>query len=254
MVILPPVMKANKDERISRPQQVANAIKELIVSKNLAPGDRLPNEIELIEQFEMAKGTIREAIRILEAQGLVKTRTGPKGGAFVNAPSEYRTQSLLANYFYFKDLSIENIYDLRQLLEPDMVAQLAPIITRAEIRQLEDIMDQYILHPINIKEETAQHISSLAFHAKMASFTKNEVLGFIIRFLTNVLTEHTVHHALFEPKDAELWTKGRDFQMQLLDAFRNKDSEKARKIMRSHMIYARSVMLGREINLSNGLL
>ena len=72
------------ESRASRPLQVAEAIKEYVVSNALQPGDKLPNESELITLFGMAKGTIREAMRILEAQGLVKTRTGPGGGCFVH--------------------------------------------------------------------------------------------------------------------------------------------------------------------------
>ena len=78
----------NVADRASRPLQVAEAIKEFVVSKALQPGDKLPNEAELMTLFGMAKGTIREAMRILEAQGLVKTRTGPGGGCFVHEVSK----------------------------------------------------------------------------------------------------------------------------------------------------------------------
>ena len=54
----------------SRPVQVAEEIKNWVVEQGLKPGDRLPAEPELIERFGMSKGTIREATRLLEAQGL----------------------------------------------------------------------------------------------------------------------------------------------------------------------------------------
>ena len=98
------------ESRASRPLRVAESIKGYVVSNALQPGDKLPNEAELIELFGMAKGTIREAMRILEAQGLVKTRTGPGGGCFVHEVSETRTRALLANYFYFRHLTISDIY------------------------------------------------------------------------------------------------------------------------------------------------
>ena len=74
------------------------------------PGERLPSETEMIARFGMAKGTIREAIRILEAQGLVKSRTGPGGGVFVHQVSEERATALLGNYFYFQHLTIDDVY------------------------------------------------------------------------------------------------------------------------------------------------
>ena len=72
----------NKPKKVvySRPVQVAEAIKGFVVENNLRPGGRLPNETELISRFGMAKSTIREATRLLEAQGLIVTRTGPGGG------------------------------------------------------------------------------------------------------------------------------------------------------------------------------
>lgn len=63
-----------------RTQQLAEAIKNWIVEQHLQPGDRLPNETELIENFNASKSTVRESMRILEAQGIIKTKTGPKGG------------------------------------------------------------------------------------------------------------------------------------------------------------------------------
>jgi GntR family transcriptional regulator, transcriptional repressor for pyruvate dehydrogenase complex len=97
--------------RQSRPQQVAEAIKSWVVEQGMRPGDKLPSEPELIERFGMAKSTIREAVRILEAQGLVKSRTGPGGGVFIHAVSEERATALLGNYFFFRNLSIAR--DLR---------------------------------------------------------------------------------------------------------------------------------------------
>jgi GntR family transcriptional repressor for pyruvate dehydrogenase complex len=92
--------------RRSRPVQVADRIKDWVVERDLKTGARLPSEAEMIEQFGVSKGTVREAMRILEAQGLIVTRTGPGGGSFVGKVTAERAKALLANYFYFKELSI----------------------------------------------------------------------------------------------------------------------------------------------------
>ncbi|MGC9418607.1 MAG: FadR/GntR family transcriptional regulator, partial [Rhodovulum sp.] len=82
------------------------------MEQGLQSGDRLPGEAEMIARFQRSKGTVREAMRILEAQGLVRTRTGPGGGAFVAEMTEDRARALLSNYVYFKGLTIEDIYQL----------------------------------------------------------------------------------------------------------------------------------------------
>ena len=86
-------------QRRSRPVRVADAIKDWVVEQGLKPGDRLPGETELIQRFAMSKGTIREALRLLQAQGLVETKTGPGGGLFVGEVSRERARALLANFF-----------------------------------------------------------------------------------------------------------------------------------------------------------
>ncbi len=63
-----------------RPEEIADRIKDVIRSDALRPGDRLPQEKELIDQFKAAKGTVREAMKALETQGLIFTRSGPGGG------------------------------------------------------------------------------------------------------------------------------------------------------------------------------
>ena len=93
------------EPKLSRPVQVAEAIKDWMVEQGLQPGDRLPGdrlpgEADLIERFGMAKGMIREAMRVLEAQGLIKTRTGPGGSSLLHEVSRQRTKALLGNYFY----------------------------------------------------------------------------------------------------------------------------------------------------------
>ena len=73
-------IEKNKGLRASKPLRVAEAIKHWVVAEGMRPGDKLPSEAELMERYGHSKGTIRESMRILEAQGLLKTRTGPGGG------------------------------------------------------------------------------------------------------------------------------------------------------------------------------
>ncbi|MEN8656762.1 MAG: GntR family transcriptional regulator, partial [Marivita sp.] len=151
---MPPVTSRSKtDAKVSRPVQVAEAIKEWVVEQGLQAGDRLPGETELIDRFGMAKGTIREAMRILEAQGLIKTRTGPGGGSFVHEVSRQRAKALLGNYFYFKDLTIGDIYQLRILLEPELAAALAGKLSEDVLQQLEDNIAEYDRPAQDIEEE-----------------------------------------------------------------------------------------------------
>lgn len=239
---MPPAITRSPPERLSRPQKVAEAIKSWVMANGWGPGDRLPSELELIAQFGMAKGTIREAIRILEAQGLVKSRTGPGGGVFVHQVSEERATALLGNYFYFQHLTIDDVYQIRAVLEPELAASLAGGLSEEQLRALEDVMTCYREPARSAEEERQQHIASLKFHALLAEMSGNPLLRFLIRFIANMLADITVSRRLYAQPNQELWATGLDYQSRLVDALRSGDGEAARAILSEHMKNAHRLM------------
>ncbi|WP_020042108.1 FCD domain-containing protein [Salipiger mucosus] len=226
--------------------QLAETIKEWVVEHELRKGDRLPGEAELMARYGRSKGTVREAMRILEAQGLVETRTGPGGGSFVGEVSGERARALLANYFYFRDLSIADIYQMRKLLEPEVAASLAGQLSEAQLSKLEAVIAEYPLPARDAGEERAQHVSSLKFHALLASYADNPLLAFVVEFMAQILTELTVWRRLYEPVNHRLWKKGRRYQTELVEALRRGDPAAARAVMRAHMETAEALMQEQE--------
>jgi len=233
---------ASAPARLSRPERVAEAIKQFVVDEGLAPGDRLPGEADLIARFGMAKSTIREAMRILEAQGLVKTRTGPGGGTFVHEVSRTRARALLANYFYFKNLTIADIYQLRRALEPELAASLAGRLDDAALDALTANFAAYDRPAATAEEERAQHVASLRFHAMLAEHADNPLLSFLIDFMASILSEITINRGLYAPPNPELWRKGREYQKRLVEALRDGDADAARETMAAHMDTANALM------------
>jgi len=238
----PPALPPHPRSRRSRPVRVADAIKDWVVERGLQPGDRLPGEAEMIDRFGMSKGTIREAMRLLQAQGLVETKTGPGGGSFVGEVSRERANALLANYFYFRDVTIDDIYQVRIALEPDLAASLAGRLTSDQLAELEQIMTAYATPAADAEQERAQHVASLRFHARLSDFARNEVLGFFINFMAQILTDLTVYKQLYAAPNHDLWHRGRDHQIKLIEALRTGDAARARAIMKNHMEMARSLM------------
>jgi DNA-binding FadR family transcriptional regulator len=242
------------EARLSRPARVAEAIKSWVVAENMAPGDRLPGEQDLIARFGMAKGTIREAMRILEAQGLIKTRPGPGGGSFVHEVSAARARALLGNYFYFKNLTIADIYELRIALEPELAAALAGRLTEDQLVALEANITRYEAPPASVAEDRAQHVASLEFHRMLAAWADNPLLGFLIGFMASMLSDLTVHRRLYEPRNYDLWRRGRDCQTRLVSALRQGEAETARRIMAEHMRAAREQMERQEARMARRFL
>jgi GntR family transcriptional repressor for pyruvate dehydrogenase complex len=74
-------------QRTKLSDQIAEDLRRWIAREGLKPGDRLPNEKTLMQHYGCAKGTLREALKALEVQGLVKMQTGPNGGAEIQPVS-----------------------------------------------------------------------------------------------------------------------------------------------------------------------
>lgn len=242
----PTVERRAPRPRRSRPVRVAEAIKDWVVEQGLHPGDRLPGEAMLIERFGMSKGTIREAMRLLQAQGLIETKTGPGGGSFVGEVTRERANALLANYFYFRDVTIDDIYQVRIALEPELAAGLAGRLSGAQLAELEAIMTEYAEPAASAEEERRQHVASLRFHARLSDFGQNKLLGYFISFMAQILTDLTVYKRLYTAPNHDLWQKGRRHQADLIAALRRGDAEAARDTMRSHMLMARKLMEDQE--------
>jgi len=102
-------------------EQVADQLRELIVSGRLAQGERLPTETLLSAEVGVSRATVREALRLLAAQGLIRTTKGASGGSFVTMPSvDHISDSLSSNIALLadaRDLTLEDLIEARELLE-----------------------------------------------------------------------------------------------------------------------------------------
>ncbi|MEQ5203145.1 FCD domain-containing protein [Providencia rettgeri] len=240
--------------RIKRTDEIVNAIKETIMADNLIPGDRLPQEKELIEHYNASKSTVREALKSLEVQGLIKTKTGPGGGAFIDSMTESRAMSLLSNYLFTRDISIKDIYTLRKLLEPVVAVSAIDNIDNDGIQKLYDTIAIYDHEPADENERWQQRMAELDFHAVVASYSDNVLLVFICHFLQRLLKDLAVCKDIYlkpEPVDRR---QGIEYQYQLIEALRRKDAEKVQSVMEAHMAYAEKAMLALQATLQERFL
>ena len=90
-----PVFSEYKHRRAS--DFIASEIKKSILAKKFQEGDRLPSERSLADQFSVSRLSIRDALRLLETQGLIVIKQGATGGAFVQAASQEKIATILNN-------------------------------------------------------------------------------------------------------------------------------------------------------------
>jgi DNA-binding FadR family transcriptional regulator len=235
--------------RRKRTDEIVDAIKEAIVRDNLQPGDRLPQEKDLATRFAACKSTVREALKSLEVQGLIRTRTGPGGGAFIEPMSESRAMSLMSNFLFTRELSIANIYALRKALEPLVAVSAIEHIDAKGFEQLHKLIATYDHEPNDDDERWNQRMAELDFHAVVASYSDNVLLAFICRFLQRLLKEQAVCKDIYQRPEPVARATGIDFQYKLIDAMRRKDTAQVENIMRQHMQHAEDAMLKLEASL-----
>jgi GntR family transcriptional regulator, transcriptional repressor for pyruvate dehydrogenase complex len=121
--------KPVKQPRIS--DAVFQQLKKTILSKDLRPGDKLPGEKDLSEQFQVSRVAVKEAIRSLEGAGFVEIRQGSNGGAYVTDLKFEQLANACHDLFLADKISIHELHRVRILIEPE-VARLATLNMNAE--------------------------------------------------------------------------------------------------------------------------
>jgi len=175
---------AAKSQKVS--DRIVFQIRDAVLSGRLKPGDRVASEKELIAEFGVSKATMREALRVLEAMGLVELRKGVQGGVFIAEVDMRTTIHSIMNFLHFKAVSIHDITMLRFILEPSAAHVAAARLTAEDIRRLEEM--------IELGEDNQAEISKdIGFHRYLARVSDNPILILIIDFIDNILRDVKVH-------------------------------------------------------------
>lgn len=213
-------------------------VKSMIVSEKLHPGDRLPSEKELIEEFGASKGTVREALKALEVEGLVWTRPGPGGGAWLSAVGTEPASTALRNYLYFNNLSADQVYQMRKLIEVELAVSVVDSLTEHDFVLLEKYIHVCSSRPATEEQQREQRIGELEFHNVLADACPNALLGFVARFLNETLRDLVVLKKSYQIDAFEFTRANVDYHIELLKAFKEKDKCSVRKLMGEHMCQA----------------
>ncbi|HLV77303.1 MAG TPA: FCD domain-containing protein [Marinobacter sp.] len=225
-------------KRIKRSDQIVESVKRWIALNQMQPGDRLPNEKELMEQFECSKGTVREALKSLEVQGLVSIRTGPNGGAVLESVPYEKASELLRSFLHFQQPTGPEIYALRALVEPEIAALATPRLTEEDLTYLTGLVARCEADPETFEERMDQRIAELEFHVVLAQRCGNTMLAFIGRFVNDMIRDLVIFKKSALPEQREFSCANLAYHQQLLEAFRARDAAVARRIMKEHMASA----------------
>ncbi|WP_214105260.1 FadR/GntR family transcriptional regulator [Acrocarpospora catenulata] len=121
----PPQPTSPRGGLLRKPSLLAESIAGGILGSGLKPGDRLPVEAEMVARYGVGRASLREALRILEAQGVIEIRVGAGGGAFVARPQPQGLARPLSILFRMSDVGLREVLEARLIIEPVLAAQAA---------------------------------------------------------------------------------------------------------------------------------
>ena len=176
MTAFEPVVRS---ERLA--DRVAVALTESIVSGQLAPGDRLPPERELCEQFEVSRPVVREAVRSLIAKGLLVD--SPRRGHTVSALGRDTVTESLTLYLRGRQLDYSKLMEVRSVIEVENAGRAAERATPEHISTLKEAAKE--MRPGMTAEEAA--LADVGFHRAIATATGNEFFAVMLDSIREVL-------------------------------------------------------------------
>ncbi|GAA5148306.1 FadR/GntR family transcriptional regulator [Microbacterium pseudoresistens] len=226
---VPPKPRFNRVTVDRASQVIVDQIKQLIQDGSLRPGDRLPNERELCQQFGVSRVTVREALRVLEATGLIQVRVGAQGGSFLTAPSPELVGDNLAQLLSLSPITAAAVTEARQIFELGVLPLAIERATPEDIVELRQLV-------ADAKAANAEGIystdMSAAFHVRLAGCTHNPAIEAMMHSFRGSLLL-SLHEA--KNSAANTGTKGVSEHGAIIDALEAKDLDGARTILERHL-------------------
>lgn len=223
------MFKKAKQSRVF--QDVVEQIQDAIISGKLAPGTKLPAERELKDMFNTSRGTLREALRVLEQKGLIEIKLGVSGGAIVKRIDAEPIIESLALLVRSGEISLEHLAEFRIKIEGSLMELAAARATDEDIEVLEDIFrearsfadDGDIVNFLKTDEK---------LHAYIGTMSRNPVFQFVQQSIHDNI--HQYYEEYF-PMNAESVRENLEDLKKIIEAMKNHDSETASSIIVDHV-------------------
>ncbi len=220
---------------------VVDQIRRAIQLGRFLPGDRLPAERDLAGLLGVSRATVREAIRVLEADGVVSVRRGAHGGLVVNRLHAMDTRTLRAR-LKKQARELNDIFDYRLVVECMAARLAAERRTDEDLVYLGEVLERMAELAADPGGEHGAHITAqfnaadTEFHLGIASAAANPYL---------IEGAEKMRRAMFLPVGAvfsQLRTDANDIHAAIFDAIKDSDADAAEHHMRQHVEATRKAM------------
>jgi DNA-binding FadR family transcriptional regulator len=216
------------NDRVERGPKVAELIARRIVrdiaARQLKAGDLLPSEAEMISSYEVGRGSLREALRLLEVNGLIKMKPGRNGGPIVNALDDRYFGRMATLYFQLSGATFDDLLDAAGILEPALVRYIAERHDEHQLKQLRKLIGE--IDNVAADDVQRNFLSGSHFHTAIATMTGNPVLALLSAAVREIYRNQFDVEAPWDAMRAE--------HEEIASAMLEGDAAKAEQLMRAH--------------------
>lgn len=223
------MFKKAKQSRVF--QDVVEQIQDAIISGKLEPGTKLPAERELKDMFNTSRGTLREALRVLEQKGLIEIKLGVTGGAIVKQLDGEPIIESLALLIRSGDVSLDHLAEFRIKIEGSIVELAAQRATAEDIRIMEDL---YAKAKTFCEEGDWENFlkTDEAMHTYIGTMSRNPVFQFLQQSIHDNIHNY---YEYYLPMNRE-WTMENLFDFKkIIAALKKQDSGTAASVITDHV-------------------
>lgn len=231
-------------------ETVADELRRQIVDGELADGDLLPPQAVLVERFNVSLVSLREALRILETEGLVSVRRGNQGGAFVHAPTKDSAAYMLGLVLQSEHVLLSDLGQALQNLEPTCAALAAQRTDRIEtivpeLQRLNDAMAEAI------EDGPTFTVLGRKFHNTLVSGCGNSTVIAVVGSLESLWSSHEQRWAKRSAASGEYPSKAErraahKTHTALTAAIESGDAERARRLATRHLADTQNHVLSQD--------
>ena len=172
----------------TRPPKAAMIIAQRIVRdvsrEGLQPGDLLPPERSMLDKYQTGRGTLREALRLLEFQGVIALKPGPRGGPVLLTPDASHLASTMVLLLQLQDVPYNVIVEARTAIEPLISNLAATRMTDADLKGLHTSVTEM---SDGINNEETFLLTNRAFHGIIAWSCGNALFGYMMESLLGIM-------------------------------------------------------------------
>lgn len=228
-----------------KPQRIADEIRSMIVDGELSEGDSLGREPELVERFGVSRPSLREALRILEAEGLITVVRGVYGGVVVHEPDQRLTARTASLVLRARDVPLADVFEARALIEPLAARAIASTRRgrRAAVAELARLIDE---EEASIEDPDGFGVANAAFHERLVALGGNQTVSIVAEMLNEIVVRSVAVVSKASDRVGSLSTRRRGLRSQrrLLELIEAGDAAAAEEHWRAHMAVVKRVMLG----------